>query len=263
MAYLRIGGEHTAQVEFLASKTRVAPTKAMTIPRLELLSALLLAKLCHSIEMALKPVLQLEETICYTDSKVSLYWIAGVDEEWKQFVENRVTNIRQLVPSQNWKHCPGKQNPADIPSRGMSPRDLESNKIWLNGPEWLAHQLKPATEVHGEAPKEYLEKKKQTHTLATSQVARKGLGQLIKPERFSCLKKLLRVTALVIKFVRTNKETTRESTTDLEQARILWLREAQVKLNLTRDSSSGRDSWTCHWTRTNFGDVGGDCPSRS
>ena len=231
VAYLRIGDEHTAQVEFLASKTRVAPTKAMTIPRLELLSALLLAKLCHSIEMALKPVLQLEETICYTDSKVSLYWIAGVDQEWKQFVENRVTNIRQLVPSQNWKHCPGKQNPADIPSRGMSPRDLESNKIWLNGPEWLAHQLKPATEVHGEAPKEcLLEKKKQTHTLATSQVARKGLGQLIKPERFSCLKKLLRVTALVIKFVRTNKETTRESTMDLEQARILWLREAQVKL---------------------------------
>ena len=156
VAYLRIGGEHTAQVEFLASKTRVAPTKAMTIPRLELLLALLLAKLCHSIEMALKPVLQLEETICYTDSKVSLYWIAGVDQEWKQFVENRVTNIRQLVPSQNRKHCPGKQTPADIPSRGMSPRDLESNKIWLNGPEWLAHQLKPATEVHGEAPKECL-----------------------------------------------------------------------------------------------------------
>ena len=98
----------------------------------------------------------------------------------------------ELVPSQNWKHCPGKQNPADIPSGGMSPRDLESNKIWLNGPEWLAHQLKPATEVHGEAPKEcLLEKKKQTHTLATSQVARKGLGQPIKPERFSCLKKLL------------------------------------------------------------------------
>ena len=59
---------------FVASKTRVAPTKSQTIPRLELLGALLLARLITSIYDALKPVLP---CICYTDSLVALYWIKG------------------------------------------------------------------------------------------------------------------------------------------------------------------------------------------
>ena len=109
VVYLR-RGETEARVHFLAAKTRVAPTKELTIPRLELMSALLLAKLCQTVEEALKGVLELGETVCFTDSRVSLSWIGGVDREWKQFVENRVVAIRQRVPAQQWKHCPGADN---------------------------------------------------------------------------------------------------------------------------------------------------------
>jgi len=72
---------------------------------------------CHTtVQEALKPELEITAIDCYTDSQVALCWIRGTHHEWKQFVHNRVTEIRALVPPVCWKHCPGIQNPADIPS---------------------------------------------------------------------------------------------------------------------------------------------------
>jgi len=109
----------------------------MTIPRLELLSALLLSRLIDSVHAALEPELQLDDPVCFSDSKVALFWIQGTRHEWKQFVENRVNTIWSLVAPHHWKHCPGKENPADIPSRGMSARDLADSPLWQCGPDWL------------------------------------------------------------------------------------------------------------------------------
>ena len=81
--------------KLLASKTRVAPIATQTIPRLELLSALLLARLINHVEKALAPEITLSEPTCYTDSRVALYWIKGSNKEWKQFVEWRSANLCQ------------------------------------------------------------------------------------------------------------------------------------------------------------------------
>ena len=111
-------------VKFLTAKTRVAPAHGVTIPWLELLSALLLSKLLSSIRDALNSELTFNDPVCFTDSKASLYWIQGVHQKWKQFVENRVIAIQNIVPPEIWRHCPGKENPADIPSRVHEPDHL-------------------------------------------------------------------------------------------------------------------------------------------
>ena len=82
---------------FITSKARVAPTQAQTIPCLELLSALLLARLIAAVSDALSSRLNLRAPRCFTDSMVALYWILGVHKEWKQFVQIRVNEIRALV----------------------------------------------------------------------------------------------------------------------------------------------------------------------
>ena len=61
---------------------------------------------------------------CWTDSKVALAWIKGEEREWKPFVQNEVIEVRTLVPVNRWKHCYRRNNPADIPSMGMSPSEL-------------------------------------------------------------------------------------------------------------------------------------------
>ena len=66
-------------MNFVASKTRVAPVNKQTIPRLELLSALLLANLVDNVFRALNQDIVISSITCYTDSKVSLYWIKGVE----------------------------------------------------------------------------------------------------------------------------------------------------------------------------------------
>ena len=131
VVYVRLETKAGVDSRFVAAKTRVAPVGGTTIPRMELLSALLLSKLVSSIEEAWQSRLQLEHPICYTDSKATLYWIQGTKHMWKQFVENRVTTIRGLVDPQHWKHCPGVENPADIPSRGMAASALAENPLWL------------------------------------------------------------------------------------------------------------------------------------
>ena len=55
--------------------------------------------------------------------------------KWKQFVHNRVTEIRAHVPPINWRHCPGIQNFADIPSKGLTSTAMPQKiELWLHGP---------------------------------------------------------------------------------------------------------------------------------
>ncbi|XP_065195785.1 uncharacterized protein LOC135827185 [Sycon ciliatum] len=142
--YIVFTTEVGTSVQLVAAKTRVAPLKQQTIPRLELLSALVLARLMASVSSTLAE-LKIDQILCWSDSQVALAWIAGVEQTWKQFVESRVTEIRRLVPTSCWSYCPTASNPADLPSRGVKPSELTST-IWYTGPKWL-HEPQPRAEV--------------------------------------------------------------------------------------------------------------------
>ena len=62
--------------------------------------------------------------------------VGGFNRDWKQFFQNHVTKIRRLVPVHYWRHCPGKENPADVQSIGILPHELKYNSLWWNGPQW-------------------------------------------------------------------------------------------------------------------------------
>ena len=179
--------------------TRVAPVGGATIPRLELLSALLLSKLIDSVHTALEPELQLGDPMCFSDSKVVLYWIQGTKHEWKQFVENRVNTIRNLVAPQHWRHCSGRENPADIPSRGMNASELADTPQWLHGPDWL-HSIEelleePTSLSVPEECRHEMRYRNAVHSLiALQNHSTPCLSQLIDPEQYSSTYHLFRVT---------------------------------------------------------------------
>jgi len=103
------------QVKLIQAKTRVAPVKAITIPRLELLAATIGTRLAISI---VKELEQKDITLSFwSDSSTVIAWIKR-DDHWGVFVWNRVQEIRQMTSKKSWRHVPGVMNPADLPSRG-------------------------------------------------------------------------------------------------------------------------------------------------
>ncbi|GFS94955.1 integrase catalytic domain-containing protein [Trichonephila clavipes] len=123
-------------VRLITSKSRVAPIKSLTIPRLELCAAVLLAKLVKRVVAALQ--LETAELYLWSDSMIVLAWLRKEPMDLKTFVQNRVAKIQELYPNQLWRHAPSDQNPADLVSRGVDPEKLLQQNLWFNGPTFLS-----------------------------------------------------------------------------------------------------------------------------
>ncbi|GFW78685.1 uncharacterized protein TNCV_4261081 [Trichonephila clavipes] len=123
-------------VRLITSKSRVAPIKSLTIPRLELCAAGLLAKLVKRVVAALQ--LETAELYLWLDSMIVLAWLRKEPMDLKTFVQNRVAKIKELYPNQLRRHVPSDQNPADLVSRGVDPDKLLQQNLWFNGPTFLS-----------------------------------------------------------------------------------------------------------------------------
>jgi len=124
---------HHQEVSFMLAKTCVAPLQQLTLPRLELLAALVATRLTQFVLTHLP--FQGPSIFMWSDSQIVLHWI-GSTKQLPTFVQNRVAEIQANVPNANWRHCPTLANPADLLSRGTTTHALMS-KLWQHGPEWL------------------------------------------------------------------------------------------------------------------------------
>nr|XP_053623742.1 uncharacterized protein LOC128682840 isoform X1 [Plodia interpunctella] len=133
--YLRVTDDSgNVKVSLLCSKSRVNPLKqALTIPRLELNAALLLAKLAARVYDILKLKLKIDDIILYSDSQIVLAWIQTNVNKLDTYVANRVKVISQLTSSYTWSYISSDENPADCLSRGLMPGELSSHPLWWRG----------------------------------------------------------------------------------------------------------------------------------
>ncbi|GFU98883.1 DUF5641 domain-containing protein [Trichonephila clavipes] len=70
---------------------------------------------------------------------VVLSWLSSPPRNWKQFVANKTSEILD-IPCKQWRYVPSKENPVDLGSRGMSPKDLPDCSLWWEGPQWLCSE---------------------------------------------------------------------------------------------------------------------------
>ena len=151
--------------------------------------------------------------------------------------------IQELVSPKHWSHCPGRDNLADLPSRGISPKELESSSVWRHGPPWLPMISVEEGNNKLTMPEECVsEMNAREHTLTHNLLVsteHHGIGQLIHCDRFSRLQKLLRVTVYVRKFaLRFKSIITHDSTPidwtittyDMERAEMDWVTDSQRHL---------------------------------
>ena len=111
VVYARMQDDSRFIVEFLSAKTKVTPISGSSIPCLELFIG---QAIMTNIRSALSQQVLFGDPVCYSDSRVALYWIYGCEQEWKQFVENRTNSIHSLIPPHHWRHCAGVENPANL-----------------------------------------------------------------------------------------------------------------------------------------------------
>ena len=136
LIYVRVTyTEGPPTVTLITAKTKAAPLKKLSVPRLELCGASLLAKLIHNTRLTLD--VSLADTFAWCDSIIVLHWLDGSSRRFKTCVGNRIASILEYLPPTTWRHVPTLENPADCASRGLFPEELLSHDLWWDGPTWL------------------------------------------------------------------------------------------------------------------------------
>ena len=198
VAYLRTCTE-PPDVSFVTAKGRVAPTKPITLPRLELCAATIAVRLFRLIISEID--LPIENSHFWSDSTLTLQYIKNEKTRFKTFVANRVTEIREVTEPAQWHHIDGDKNPADITTRGVSKvQDLlsgDGKRSWLKGPSfllddestWKSKELEELDPTDEEVKKTFIGK----------------LGQneetLLVYTNYSKLDKIVYILAWVLRFV--------------------------------------------------------------
>lgn len=195
--YLRaLSNDRRISTCLVMSKTRVAPLKKLTLPRIELMTAVITARLCTYVKKQLDCAI--DRTVCWTDNSATLHWIRGCASQWKPFVANRVIEIQSLLDPSVWHYCPGPQNPVDVPTRGVSAEQLMNSSVWWNGPPWLAMSEEHWPEDLRSAPETV---EAELRSKSTINRVLQSKEKLIDYTRFSKYSRLINTVAWIKRFI--------------------------------------------------------------
>ncbi|XP_062702144.1 uncharacterized protein LOC115263739 [Aedes albopictus] len=190
VGYFRLVAEASVQVALIGAKTKVAPLKTLSIPRLELKAAVLGARYMESVQT--NHSFPIAQKFYWSDSSTVLAWIRSDHRRYNKFVELRIGEILTLSDPSEWKWIPSKTNVADLATKWNKGLSFQPGSEWFRGPNFLyepeitwPQQLPPSTTQ---------EEMKRCHTHWTP-------TPLIETSRFSSWTRLHRTMAYVLRFI--------------------------------------------------------------
>ena len=236
VTYLRIENSRGAvKCSFVMGKSRIAPMKSVTIPRMELSAAVTAVKLNNACQVEL--TLPIEETRFWTDSTCVLKYLKNEDKRFQTFVANRISVIRETSSLEQWHYVNTDDNPADDASRGVSAAQLHR---WINGPTFLQQPIsawpQPPEDINLKIAPDDPEVRKEAAAFTCETVCSDILTTTIS--RCSSWSRLRRVVAWVLRYKsnllrrvkeRENSKETMQKTT-IGPVTVHELREAEKEI---------------------------------
>lgn len=218
----------------LCSKSRVAPLKNITIPRLELNGALILTQL--SVKVADAWEIDVKSFHLWTDSMIVLGWLNSQPNRLKTYVANRVNQITDVTDIEQWNHVKTEDNPADVVSRGLKPQNLVDSKIWWYGPSWLIKEQDYWNEISN--PIEEINELPEQKPLKLALIVTKSDSPWLL-ECYSDWAALVRLTAYIYRFINNSKIAKENSykrikgpltTAELTRSKYYWIKQSQKRV---------------------------------
>ena len=213
------------------AKSRVAPLKQLSQPKLELMTALIAEMLSKFVREAIQS--SNLTTFLWTVSQIVLYWLRS---KLDTFVTNRVKGMHQLMADANRNFCPTSDNLVDLLTRGItsSHDQLKSSDSWKHGTRWLTSASKWPTwqtlqTLHLQAQAVIAQEFIPRNTDLTMR-----LHNIMNVTDFSTLYRLIAVSAYVLRFVENLKENClngQVTMTEL-QAKLRWIKSSQHQIFL-------------------------------
>ena len=208
------------------SKSRVAPKKILTIPRLELMAAVTSVKIGN----ILKTELQYEklEEFYWTDSQIVLCYLNNSSKRFHVFVANRIQFILDHTQIKQWRYVSTHDNPADSASRGLSVQDLITNSSWWRGPELLWNSLPEPEHILQDSP---LIDDPEVKKVMVYKTSVKSFSWIRRLERFSDWHRAIRGINVIRRFIRRKKhEPVQNDLMQLLDTEVFILKSCQAEL---------------------------------
>ena len=182
---------------FVIGKSRVAPMKALTIPKLELQAALLAARLKLHVEAALS--LKIEKVFMWSDSSTVIQWLHS-SEKQPVFVANRLAEILEATTVDQWYHVSSANNPADVVTRGLPIEELKES-AWIKGPSFLLSKDWPFEPPTQRVPVKSPKAKEDLFEIDSTAMSgeAKPPTRPINWQRYSSYPKLVRIVAYIMR----------------------------------------------------------------
>ena len=203
-SYLRmIDDAGVISSQLVMSKTKVTPKRPVTVPRLELIAAVMSARASRFLRDELD-INDLKEYF-WTDSKVVLGYLRNESKRFHVFVANRIQQVRVASSPDQWRYIRSEENPADLASRGLSVNELKDNDLWWTGPPFFRESVGlPAEEVAPQVDEDDPEVKKTKRVLVTHADADpvSDDGLLKRLERFSSWFRAKKSLAVCLRYIR-------------------------------------------------------------